>query len=56
MSWQNKQVDTENPPINEQIGFGLLPPNYNTFQQFVRSGFVHILGLSGSGVGMYCLH
>ncbi|KAH1263438.1 hypothetical protein GmHk_02G005838 [Glycine max] len=50
MSWQNKQVDTENPPINEQIGFGLLPPNYNTFQQFVRSGFVHILGLSGSGV------
>ncbi|KAG4402731.1 hypothetical protein GLYMA_02G268300v4 [Glycine max] len=50
MSWQNKQVDTENPPINEQFGFGLLPPNYNTFQQFVRSGFVHILGLSGSGV------
>ncbi|KAG5081450.1 hypothetical protein JHK86_005515 [Glycine max] len=55
MSWQNKQVDTENPPINEQIGFGLLPPNYNTFQQFVRSGFVHILGLSGSGVGE-CSH
>ncbi|XP_027368533.1 uncharacterized protein LOC113874510 [Abrus precatorius] len=49
--------DTEDPPNNKQtnctIGFGtphevgFLPPNYETFQQFVKSAYVHILGLSG---------
>ncbi|TKY56978.1 Ankyrin repeat-containing protein [Spatholobus suberectus] len=50
----NNQHDTENPSINKQstITFGtpkvgFLPPNYETFQQFVRSAYVHTLGLSG---------
>ncbi|KAK7385830.1 hypothetical protein VNO78_31729 [Psophocarpus tetragonolobus] len=43
--WKNKLEDTENPPNN--VGNGFLPPNYETFEQFVRSAFIHVLGLSG---------
>ncbi|CAL0317597.1 unnamed protein product [Lupinus luteus] len=62
MPWEEKKPDTENPRSNEhskclntevrepasknhKVGF--LPPNYTTIQQFVRSVYVHILGLSG---------
>nr|KYP73158.1 Ankyrin repeat-containing protein At3g12360 family [Cajanus cajan] len=51
---EKNQVDTENPPMNKQSRFafgtrqvGFLPPNYETFQQFVRTAYVHTLGLSG---------
>ncbi|RDX69119.1 hypothetical protein CR513_51807, partial [Mucuna pruriens] len=53
-SQKNNEHDTENPSIKKectielgsgQVGF--LPPNYATFQQFVRSAYVHTLGLSG---------
>ncbi|XP_019461959.1 PREDICTED: uncharacterized protein LOC109361096 [Lupinus angustifolius] len=62
MPWEEKKPDTENPRSNEhskclnievselvsknqKVGF--FPQNYTTIQQFVRSVYVHILGLSG---------
>ncbi|KAG5109605.1 hypothetical protein AAZX31_14G047400 [Glycine max] len=54
MPSENNQHDTENPSTNKYtFGFGtsqvgFLPPNYATFQQFVRSAYVHTLGLSGA--------
>ncbi|KAK7372595.1 hypothetical protein VNO80_05980 [Phaseolus coccineus] len=53
MPTRKNQHDTENPSskncTNElgtpQVGF--LPPNYETSQQFLRSAYVHTLGLSG---------
>ncbi|KAL2317023.1 hypothetical protein Fmac_030899 [Flemingia macrophylla] len=54
VSVKKKQGDAENQSINEQsrfpfgtLQFGFFPPNYETFQQFVRTAYVHILGLSG---------
>ncbi|KAK7276507.1 hypothetical protein RIF29_17647 [Crotalaria pallida] len=57
-----KKPDTENPPSNlkskctnfrtcqlviTENKLGFLPPNYATSHQFVKSAYVHILGLSG---------
>jgi len=52
---QKNKEDSENPPIkivSEADGVGFLPPNYETSQQFLRSAYVHTLGLTG--VGMWC--
>ncbi|CAJ2653628.1 unnamed protein product [Trifolium pratense] len=51
---KKKQHDTEDPsndnhrPIrSEKHWVGFFPPNYETFHQFVKSAYVHTLGLSG---------
>ncbi|MCH81897.1 nuclear factor NF-kappa-B p105 subunit, partial [Trifolium medium] len=51
---KKKQHDTEDPSDDNRGPFrsekhriGFLPPNYETFHQFVKSAYVHILGLSG---------
>lgn len=62
----NNHHDTENPSNNKQTNnnrneahypfiskeypVGFLPRNYETFHQFVKSAYVHILGLSGVGM------
>ncbi|MED6209844.1 hypothetical protein PIB30_058614 [Stylosanthes scabra] len=52
-SWteEKEKHDTENPQKkknSEKHEVGLfLPPNYSTLQQFIRSLYVHTLGLSG---------
>ncbi|KAG2391105.1 uncharacterized protein HKW66_Vig0131340 [Vigna angularis] len=43
---RNEQ-DSENPSIKESKNVGFLPPNYETSQQFLRSAYVHTLGLTG---------
>ncbi|CAI8586529.1 unnamed protein product [Vicia faba] len=52
--WKKKQHDTEDssnetrgPLRSEKYPVGYLPPNYETFHQFVKSAYVHTLGLSG---------
>ncbi|ESW13646.1 hypothetical protein PHAVU_008G214000 [Phaseolus vulgaris] len=51
------QHDSENPSFKKctiELGtprVGLFPPNYETSQQFIRSAYVHTLGLSGVGSG-----
>ncbi|XP_058745160.1 uncharacterized protein LOC131617910 [Vicia villosa] len=48
--WKKKRPDAEDPPnplISEKYPVGNLPPNYETFHQFVKSAYVHTLGLSG---------
>jgi len=48
---KKKQHDTEDPSNEEEKYLvGLLPPNYETFHQFVKSAYVHTLGLSGVGM------
>ncbi|AES99846.2 ankyrin repeat protein [Medicago truncatula] len=45
---KKKQHDTEDPSNDtEKYPVGFLPPNYETFHQFVKSAYVHTLGLSG---------
>ncbi|MED6183868.1 hypothetical protein PIB30_041874 [Stylosanthes scabra] len=52
-SWKEEKEmdDAENPrkkKNSEKLEVGLfLPPNYSTLQQFIRSLYVHTLGLSG---------
>ncbi|QHO27114.1 uncharacterized protein LOC107496829 [Arachis duranensis] len=52
-SWKEEQEkekhDAENPQKknSEKHEVGFLPPNYSTLQQFIRSMYVHTLGLSG---------
>ncbi|XP_017428407.1 uncharacterized protein LOC108336456 isoform X2 [Vigna angularis] len=46
---RNEQ-DSENPSIKESKNVGFLPPNYETSQQFLRSAYVHTLGLTGVGL------
>lgn len=51
--WKKKRPDAEDPPnpqISEKYPVGNLPPNYETFHQFVKSAYVHTLGLSGVGM------
>lgn len=55
--WKKKQHDTEDPSNDnrrllrsEKYPVGYLPPNYETFHQFVKSAYVHTLGLSGVGM------
>ncbi|XP_047179588.1 uncharacterized protein LOC124846356 isoform X1 [Vigna umbellata] len=53
---ERNQQDSENPPIKERkivsetAGDGFFPPNYETSQQFLRSAYVHTLGLTGVGL------
>jgi hypothetical protein len=54
---KKKQHDTEDPSNDNHRPFrsekhrvGFLPPNYETFHQFVKSAYVHTLGLSGVGM------
>ncbi|XP_027187495.1 uncharacterized protein [Cicer arietinum] len=54
ISKKKKQFDAENPsndnrPLlkSEKHQVGFLPPNYETLQRFVKSTYVHTLGLSG---------
>lgn len=36
--------------VSDKYPIGFLPPNYETFHQFVKSAYVHTLGLSGVGM------
>ncbi|QCE01445.1 ankyrin [Vigna unguiculata] len=53
MPTRKNKHDSENPSSKKctiELGtpkVGFLPPNYETSQQFVRSAYVHTLGLSG---------
>ncbi|KAK7300415.1 hypothetical protein RJT34_11259 [Clitoria ternatea] len=56
LSCKKEEDDTENPKTNRcTIKFGsdqvgILPPNYETSKQFVKSAYMHILGLTGAGL------
>jgi len=60
MPTTKNQHDSENPSFKKctiELGtprVGLFPPNYETSQQFIRSAYVHTLGLSGVGMDSSC--
>ena len=51
-----KEQDPEDPPDDrsssksEKYHVGFFPKNYETFLEFVKSAYIHTLGLSGVGM------
>lgn len=52
-SKKKKKEDPSNKSEKYHVGF--LPKNYETFLEFVKSAYVHTLGLSGVGMNIFSL-